>query len=61
MTRVDAGDVRKSHVRDCYAREGRACEGYLASTCRHCGRVMTLALIEEQSKLPRAPVTPKEK
>lgn len=58
MTRHDDGDARKGHVRDCYARIGQRCEGYLASTCRHCGRVMTLALIEEQSRFPRPPVSP---
>lgn len=24
----------------CYARTGKACEGYLGSGCRHCGRII---------------------
>jgi hypothetical protein len=40
----------------CYARSGKMCEGYLSYGCRHCGRIITLALIEEQNaalkKLP---------
>ena len=35
-------DVRVGGPGDtgCYSRSGKACEGYLGSGCRHCGRII---------------------
>jgi hypothetical protein len=32
----------------CFSREGAQCEGFLARGCRHCGRIITLELMEQQ-------------
>lgn len=32
----------------CYSREGARCEGHLGRGCIHCGRIITIQLMEEQ-------------
>jgi hypothetical protein len=36
----EVGRVGDAEDTGCYARTGKACEGYVGSGCRHCGRII---------------------